>query len=99
MTGALLTADELQVYRLKSKNMSAEQISANLCSKDQRFTLERVQNISKEIDRKAYIAARYEVTYALLDKYLRLYRVAKDYFEEENSGIKHVLKVSQFAGL
>jgi len=90
----LLNADERQIYAMdRFRHMTKGQISEVMSKKDPSFSVEKVQNILEEIDRKSQIEDRYTVLLNLTYKYWRVFRVAKEYIKEKNEGIKHVFNI------
>jgi hypothetical protein len=94
MVKRLLNAVESQIYAMdRFRRMNKEQILEEMVRKDPNFSMEKVQNILDEIDRKANIDDRYTVLYNLTYKYWRVFRVAKEYLKEKKEGIKHVFNI------
>jgi hypothetical protein len=94
MIEELLSDEENLVYELnRFKRMNKEQISKKLSKQGRDFSTEKVQKILNEIDRKAYINARYEKLSNFTYTYCRVFRVAREYLKEKEQGIKHVFNI------
>lgn len=95
MIEQLLTADENQVYGLnRFKSKTPTEISQILSKRGCNFSVDKVQNILNEIDRKTYLNARYEKLSTFTYTYCRVFRVAKEYLKEKHeSNIKHVFNI------
>jgi len=90
----ILTPDERAVYRLnRHHKMKDWQILIELKRVDPTLTMEKVRRSLDEIDRKAYISARYEALYDIIEKYLRVFKVAKEHLEEKNDRVRHVFNI------
>jgi hypothetical protein len=73
--------------------MGIKKILKAMLEKDPTFTIGKVRQCLAEIDRKAYVSARYEAVYDIIDKYLRVFKVAKEHLEEKIKVERHVFNI------
>jgi hypothetical protein len=74
--------------------MNREQISKKMSKKGLVYSIEKVQSILDEIDKKAYISARYRKLSDFVFAYCRVFKVAKKCLKEKNDeNIQHVFNI------
>ena len=94
MIETLLNAEERKIYRLsRIERKNTAQILAKMQSSDSTYSLEKLRDTFKKMDRKIYVSARYDVLSALTEKYVRVLKVLRDYFEEKSTNKEHVFNI------
>ena len=95
LTETLLNAEERKVYRLsRIERKNRDEIVAEMSLAYPAYSIERLKDTLKKIDGKVYVSSRYDALSALSEKYVRVLKVLRDYFEEKSSSEKeHVFNI------
>jgi len=91
MIETLLNAEERKIYRLsRIERKNTGEIINKMLLTDPTYSIEKLKDTLKKINEKIYVSAKYDTFSALSETYVRVLKVARDYFEEKASGKKHV---------